>query len=186
MHEVVNLFPWRDVYRRFAIVRLVGMLMALIGGSLVSIYLPYAWYQHTSQDMESRQLQWQQKLHRQQPIYAKWQNISKHDQHVERTFKTLSQRIRRHNQPMILMNVVPSLLPQETQLDSMRWFQQQVEIVGRTDNKAALGAIVTAFQTVEPLTSIALSSVMVTQKEPVAHIFKLSIGFTREDDDESH
>ncbi|MGO1296057.1 MAG: PilN domain-containing protein [Vibrio sp.] len=186
MSEVVNLLPWRESRHRLCIRRVLMMLALLIVLSLIGNYLPITWYQHKIVDISHTKLQWQDKLLEQRAAYDKWQQLAQHDKQIEHTFKALSLRIRRQNQPIALMNVVPRLLPQDTQLNTMRWFQHRADIVGRIENKAALGQLVNALQTAKLFKTVALSSVMVTQKEPVEHIFKLSVGFTGEYADEHH
>lgn len=184
MHEVMNLLPWREAYQRHCQWRLLIMLSLLITSVMLSIYLPFMWFQHEKLQLQNEQYHWQEKARQLQPKYKKWQVESQHDRQVKSDFYHLSQRIHRHNQPVVLMNKMPKLLPQGTHLESMRWFQQQIEIVGATDNKAALQQLVSALQAIPEFERVTLSSVMVTKRQPVEHVFKLKIDQPRESADE--
>lgn len=158
MYLHVNLFPWRQqrINERKKSIWIIGGLMLLFSGGaqllmwqtersqIVQRYAELAALKHTYLQRQQQQ----QQVMRDEQRFAREQE----------RFHLISQRIQRNNQPILLMNILPFVLPDDVVLEQMTWQPPWVSLSGRVGSASTLKALLAKLRSVEQFENVETDS----------------------------
>ncbi|WPC73873.1 PilN domain-containing protein [Vibrio porteresiae] len=142
MYPLVNLYPWREqrFKQRKKSIWIIGGLVLLISLTIHMIH----WQKfHEQQRVIESELATLHQLRLQLDDQQKIASSEQQRFELEKAqFVTLRERIERNNQPILLMNILPPVLPTDVVLDDLSWQPPWVNLSGRVSDAQSLQVMV--------------------------------------------